>query len=294
MLTKRVTFKGVVLPLLLVTPQLAVTLVFFVWPASQAIYQSVMQEDPFGLSREFVGLANFERLFANEAYLQSFGITAVFSLAVAALALALALLFAAMADWLLRGARVYTTLLIWPYAVAPAIAGVLWWFLLHPTTGIYAYALTRLGLDWNPLLNGTHAFVLVVVAAAWKQVSYNFVFFIAALASIPRSLIEAAAIDGAGPARRFRTVILPLIGPTTFFLLVVNIVYAFFDTFGIIHATTGGGPGAATTILVYKVFKDGFESLDLGGSAVQSVVLMAIVMALTLAQFRFVERKIHY
>jgi len=294
MLTKRVTFGGVVLPLLLVMPQLAVTLVFFVWPASQAIYQSVMQEDPFGLSQEFVGLANFERLFANEAYLASFGITAVFSFAVAALALAVALLFAAMADWLMRGARVYTTLLIWPYAVAPAIAGVLWWFLLNPTTGIYAYALSRLGLDWNPLLNGTDAFILVVVAAAWKQVSYNFVFFIAALASIPRSLIEAAAIDGAGPARRFRTVILPLIGPTTFFLLVVNIVYAFFDTFGIIHATTGGGPSTATTILVYKVFKDGFESLDLGGSAVQSVVLMAIVIALTLVQFRFVERKVHY
>jgi sn-glycerol 3-phosphate transport system permease protein len=199
-----------------------------------------------------------------------------------------------MADWLVRGARVYATLLIWPYAVAPAIAGVLWWFLMHPTTGIYAYALSRLGLDWNPLLNGTDAFVLVVVAAAWKQVSYNFVFFLAALQSIPRSLIEAAAIDGAGPARRFRTIILPLIGPTTFFLLVVNMVYAFFDTFGIVHATTGGGPGSATTILVYKVFKDGFESLDLGGSAVQSVVLMAVVMALTLAQFRLVERKIHY
>jgi sn-glycerol 3-phosphate transport system permease protein len=294
MLTKRVTFGGIVLPLLLVAPQLAITLVFFVWPASQAIYQSVLQEDPFGLSRAFVGLANFERLFADEAYLQSFGITAAFSLGVAALALSVALLLAAMADWLMRGARIYTTLLIWPYAVAPAIAGVLWWFLLHPTTGIYAYALSRLGLGWNPLLNGTHAFVLIVVAAAWKQVSYNFVFFIAALASIPRSLIEAAAIDGAGPARRFRTVILPLIGPTTFFLLTVNIVYAFFDTFGIVHATTGGGPGTATTILVYKVFKDGFESLDLGGSAAQSVVLMAIVTALTLVQFRFVERKIHY
>jgi sn-glycerol 3-phosphate transport system permease protein len=294
MRTKRATFGGRVLPMLLVTPQLAITVVFFVWPASQAIYQSVMQEDPFGLKREFVGLANFERLFANEAYLQSFGVTAAFSLAVAALALALALLFAAMADWLVRGARVYTTLLIWPYAVAPAIAGVLWWFLFHPTIGIYAYALSRLGLDWNPLLNGTHAFILVVLAAAWKQVSYNLVFFLAALQSIPRSLIEAAAIDGAGPARRFRTIILPLIGPTTFFLLVVNIVYAFFDTFGVIHATTGGGPGTATTILVYKVFKDGFESLDLGGSAAQSVVLMAIVTALTLVQFRFVERKIHY
>jgi sn-glycerol 3-phosphate transport system permease protein len=193
MLTKRVTFAGVVLPMLLVTPQLAITLVFFVWPASQAIYQSVMQEDPFGLKREFVGLANFERVFGNEAYLQSFGITAVFSLAVAALALTAALLLAAMADWLVRGARVYTTLLIWPYAVAPAIAGVLWWFLLHPTTGIYAYALSRLGVAWNPLLNGADAFVLVVAAATWKQVSYNFVFFLAALQSIPRSLIEAAA-----------------------------------------------------------------------------------------------------
>jgi sn-glycerol 3-phosphate transport system permease protein len=294
MLTKRVTFGGRVLPMLLVAPQLAITLVFFVWPASQAIYQSVMQEDPFGLKREFVGLANFERVFANEAYLESFGITAAFSLAVTAIALAVALLFAAMADWLIRGARAYTTLLIWPYAVAPAIAGVLWWFLLNPTIGIYAHALSRLGLDWNPRLNGTHAFVLIVVAAAWKQVSYNFVFFLAALQSIPRSLIEAAAIDGAGPGRRFRTIILPLIGPTTFFLLVVNVVYAFFDTFGIVHATTGGGPGTATTILVYKVFKDGFESLDLGGSAVQSVVLMAVVMALTLVQFRFVERKIHY
>jgi len=294
MLTKRVTFGGLVLPTLLVAPQLAVTLVFFVWPASQANYQSVMQEDPFCLKREFVGLANFARLFADGAYLQSFGITAAFSLAVAAIALVAALLFAAMADRLIRGARAYTTLLIWPYAVAPAIAGVLWWFLLHPTIGIYASGLSYLGIGWNPLLNGTHAFVLVVIAAAWKQVSYNFVFLLAGLQSIPRSLIEAAAIDGAGPARRFRTIILPLIGPTTFFLLVVNIVYAFFDTFGIIHATTGGGPGTATTILVYKVFKDGFESLDLGGSAAQSVVLMAVVMALTLIQFRFIERRVHY
>jgi len=282
------------LPALLLVPQLAITVVFFLWPASQAMYQSVMQEDPFGLKREFVGLANFEHLFADSAYLDSFAITAAFSLAVAAIALVVALLFAAMADWLVRGARAYTTLLIWPYAVAPAIAGVLWWFLLHPTIGIYAYALSRLGINWNPLLNGTDAFVLVVVAAAWKQVSYNFVFFLAGLQSIPRSLIEAAAIDGAGPARRFLTIILPLIGPTTFFLLVVNVVYAFFDTFGIVHATTGGGPGTATTILVYKVFKDGFEALDLGASAAQSVVLMAVVMALTLVQFRFIERKVHY
>jgi sn-glycerol 3-phosphate transport system permease protein len=294
MQTKRVTFGGYALPALLVAPQLAITLVFFVWPASQALYQSVLQEDPFGLKREFVGLANFQRLFADPAYPNSFGITAAFSIAVAAIALGGALFFAAMADWVIRGARVYTTLLIWPYAVAPAIAGVLWWFLFHPTIGIFAYVLSRFGIAWNHLLDARQAFLLIVIAAAWKQISYNFVFFLAGLQSIPRSLIEAAAIDGAGPARRFRTIIVPLIGPTTFFLLVVNIVYAFFDTFGIVHATTGGGPGTATTILVYKVFRDGFEALDLGGSAVQSVVLMAIVVALTLVQFRYIERQVHY
>ena len=294
MQTKRVTFGGYGLPALLVAPQLVVTLVFFVWPASQALYQSVLQEDPFGLKREFVGLANFCRLFADPAYLDSFAITAAFSIAVAAIALGAALFLAAMADWVIRGATAYTTLLIWPYAVAPAIAGVLWWFLFHPTIGIFAYVLSRFGIAWNHLLDARQAFLLIVIAAAWKQVSYNFVFFLAGLQSIPRSLIEAAAIDGAGPVRRFRTIIVPLIGPTTFFLLVVNIVYAFFDTFGIVHATTGGGPGTATTILVYKVFKDGFEALDLGGSAVQSVVLMAVVVALTLVQFRFIERKVHY
>jgi sn-glycerol 3-phosphate transport system permease protein len=292
--TKRVTFGGYVTPALLVAPQLAVTFVFFVWPATQALYQSVLREDPFGLKREFVGLANFERVLSDPGYRESLAVTLVFSVAVAALALGAALLLAAMADRVIRGARGYTTLLIWPYAVAPAIAGVLWWFLFHPTIGIIAYVLSRLGITWNHLLNDTHALILIVVAAAWKQISYNFVFFLAGLQSIPRSLIEAAAIDGAGPGRRFRTIVLPLLGPTTFFLLVVNIVYAFFDTFGIVHATTAGGPGTATTILVYKVFRDGFENLDLGGSAVQSVILMAIVMALTLVQFRFVERKIHY
>jgi len=294
MQTKRVTFPGYLLPALLVAPQLAVTFVFFVWPASQALYQSALQEDPFGLKRQFVGLANFRRVLADPAYIDAFAVTAVFSAAVAALALGAALLLAAMADRVIRGARGYTSVLIWPYAVAPAIAGVLWWFLFHPTIGIIAYVLSRFGIAWNHLLNDRHALILIVVAAAWKQISYNFVFFLAGLHSIPRSLIEAAAIDGAGPARRFRTIILPLLGPTSFFLLVVNIVYAFFDTFGIVHATTAGGPGNATTILVYKVFKDGFESLDLGGSAVQSVILMAIVMALTLVQFRFIERKVHY
>jgi sn-glycerol 3-phosphate transport system permease protein len=294
MQTKRVTFPGFVLPALLVAPQLAITFIFFVWPASQALYQSVLQEDPFGLKREFVGLANFDRLFADPAYLSAFGVTAIFSVAVAAIALSVALLLAAMADRVMRGARGYMTLLIWPYAVAPAIAGVLWWFMFHPTVGIAAYLLGRIGISWNHLLNGPQALILVILAAAWKQVSYNFVFLLAGLQSIPRPLIEAAAIDGAGPARRFRTIILPLLGPTTFFLLVANIVYAFFDTFGIVHATTGGGPGTTTTILVYKVFRDGFEALDLGGSAAQSVVLLTIVMTLTLVQFRFIERNVHY
>lgn len=294
MQTKRVTFSGYLLPALLVTPQLVVTFVFFVWPASQALYQSVLQEDPFGLKREFVGLANFARLFADPNYLNAIKVTAIFSLAVAFLALAVALILAAMVNHVVRGGEAYTTVMIWPYAVAPAIAGVLWWFLFHPTIGILAYVLSRVGITWNHLLNDTQALILIVVAAAWKQVSYNFVFFLAGLQSIPRSVIEAAAIDGAGPVRRFRTIALPLLGPTTFFLLVVNIVYAFFDTFGIVHATTSGGPGQATTILVYKVFKDGFEALDLGGSAAQSVVLMAIVMALTLIQFRFIERTVHY
>jgi sn-glycerol 3-phosphate transport system permease protein len=294
MQTKRVTFDGYLVPALLVAPQLLVTFVFFVWPASQALYQSVLQEDPFGLKSEFVGLANFARLFADPNYLNSIKVTAVFSIAVAALALVVALFLAAMANHVVRGATGYTTVLIWPYAIAPAIAGVLWWFLFHPTIGIIAYLLSRFGIAWNHLLNDTHALLLVIIAAAWKQVSYNFIFFLAGLQSIPRSVIEAAAIDGAGPVRRFRTIVIPLLGPTVFFLLVVNIVYAFFDTFGIIHATTGGGPGQATTILVYKVFKDGFEALDLGGSAAQSVVLMVIVMVLTLVQFRFVERKVHY
>jgi sn-glycerol 3-phosphate transport system permease protein len=292
--TKRVTFRGVLLPAGLVAPQLIITFVFFIWPASQAIYESVLQEDPFGLKTEFVGFANFQRVFSDSSYLESFGVTALFSLSVAALALVVALLFAAMVDRVVRGRGVYSTLLIWPYAVAPAISGVLWWFLFHPNVGLVPPLLAKFGISWNHLLDGGQAFILVVIAAAWKQVSYNFVFFLAGLQSIPRSLIEAAAIDGAGPGRRFRTIVLPMLGPTMFFLLVVNMVYAFFDTFGIVHATTHGGPGQATNILVYKVYKDGFEALDLGGSAVQSVVLMAIVIALTMIQFRFVERNVHY
>jgi sn-glycerol 3-phosphate transport system permease protein len=291
---KRVIFQGRVLPYFLVLPQLIVTLVFFIWPASQALYQSVLLEDPFGLSTEFVWFENFEDLFADPSYLASFKTTVVFSVGVTALSMLAALVLAAMADRVVRGATVYKTLLIWPYAVAPAVAGVLWWFIFNPTIGIFAYALRQLGYDWNHFLSGSDAMILVIIAASWKQVSYNFLFFLAGMQAIPKSLIEAAAIDGAGPVKRFWTIIFPLLSPTTFFLLVVNVVYAFFETFGIVHATTSGGPAQATNILVFKVYNDGFVGLDLGGSAAQSVILMVIVIALTVVQFRYIERKVQY
>ena len=291
---KRVVFTSSPLPYLLVLPQLVITAVFFLWPASQALYQSLLIEDPFGLSTEFVWFENFEDLFADPLYIGSFWTTAYFSTAVTALSLGLALLLAVMADRIVKGATAYKTLLIWPYAVAPAVAGVLWLFLFNPSIGLVAYYLKIVGYNWNHLLNGGEAMFLVVIAAAWKQVSYNFLFFLAGLQAIPKSLIEAAAIDGAGPVRRFWTIVLPLLSPTTFFLIVINLVYAFFDTFGIIHAVTKGGPGKSTEILVYKVYADGFEGQDLGGSAAQSVVLMVIVISLTVIQFRFIERKVHY
>ncbi|WP_299400358.1 sn-glycerol-3-phosphate ABC transporter permease UgpA [Pelagibius sp.] len=291
---KRVIFQGRLLPYMLVLPQLAITLVFFIWPASQALYQSVLLEDPFGLGSNFVWFDNFEDLFADPAYLASFETTIVFSLGVTALSMAAALVLAAMADRVIRGATGYKTLLIWPYAVAPAVAGILWWFMFNPSIGVLAYGLQGLGYDWNHYLKGGDAMILVIIAAAWKQVSYNFLFFLAGMQAIPKSLIEAAAIDGAGPVKRFWTIIFPLLSPTTFFLLVVNVVYAFFDTFGIIHATTSGGPAQATTILVFKVYNDGFVGLDLGGSAAQSVILMLIVIALTVVQFRYIERKVEY
>lgn len=291
---KRVVFRHGVLPYLLVAPQLIVTFVFFLWPASQALYQSVLLEDAFGLSSKFVWFKNFEELFADPLYLESFEITVVFSLSVAILSMSSSLLLAVMADRLIRGATAFKTLLIWPYAVAPAVAGVLWYFMFNPAIGINAYVLRGLGYDWNHQLNGGDALILVVIAATWKQVSYNFLFFLAGLQAIPRSLIEAAVIDGARPFKRFWTIVFPLLSPTTFFLLVVNVVYAFFDTFGIVHATTEGGPAGATQILVYKVFSDGFIGLDLGSSAAQSVVLMAIVIGLTVFQFRYIERRVEY
>jgi sn-glycerol 3-phosphate transport system permease protein len=291
---KRVRFRSAWLPWLLVAPQMAVVLVFFFWPAAQALYQSVLQQDAFGLSTEFVGMQNFERLFADSSYLASFKVTAVFSVLVAGVGLVIALLLAVMANRVLRGASVYKTLLIWPYAVAPVVAGVLWLFMFASPYGVVAHFLRWMGLDWNHLLNADHALALIVMAAVWKQISYNFLFFLAGLQSIPHSLIEAATIDGASPWRRFWTIVFPLLSPTTFFLLVINIVYAFFDTFAIVDATTHGGPGKDTAILVYKVYYDGFKALDMGGSAAQSVILMAIVIGLTVIQFRFVEKKVQY
>jgi len=291
---KRVVFRHKTLPYLLLAPQIAVTLIFFFLPAGQAMWQSMQLQDAFGLSSEFVGLANFIDLFRQPDYLDSFRVTAVFSVLVAFVGLAVSLLLAVMADRVMRGAGLYKTLLIWPYAVAPAVVGVLWLFLFSPSVGILAVALHDLGVGWNPRLNGSQALTLVVIAAIWKQISYNFLFFLAGLQSIPRSLIEAAAIDGASPARRFWTIVFPLLSPTTFFLLVVNIIYAFFDTFAIVDTTTQGGPGTATSILVYKVYSDAFHGLDLGSSAAQSVVLMAIVVALTVAQFRYIDRKVQY
>jgi len=291
---KRVVFRSAWLPYALLAPQIAITVVFFFVPAGQAAWYSFQLQDAFGLRSEFVGLQNFEALFASPQYLQSFRTTAVFSVLVAGCGIALALLLATMADRVLRGALAYRTLLIWPYAVAPAVAGVLWAFLFAPSIGIVTYFLRRFGVDWNWIINGDQAMLLIVIASVWKQISYNFLFFLAGLQSIPRSLIEAAAIDGAGPARRFWTIVFPLLSPTTFFLLVVNIVYAFFDTFGVIDATTQGGPATDTQILVYKVYYDGVKAADLGGSSAQSVILMFIVIALTVAQFRFVERKVQY
>ncbi len=288
------TFKGLGLPLLLLAPQLTITLIFFVWPASQALFQSVLVEDPFGLSSKFVWFQNFEELFNDRYYIGAFGRTLFFSVSVAFLSMSIALLLAAMADRIIRGATTYKAMLLWPYAVAPVVAGALWWFLFNPRIGIVAYYLQVFGYDWNHILDGNDAMMLVIIAAVWKQVSYNFLFFLAGLQSIPRSLIEAAAIDGASPFKRFWTVVFPLLSPTAFFLLVVNIVYAFFDTFGIIHATTNGGPGKSTEILVYKLYNDGFIGLDLGGSAAQSVILMVIVMGLTVVQFRYIERKVEY
>jgi len=291
---KRVHFGSPWLPYLLVLPQIAVTLVFFFWPAAETLYYSMLLQDAFASKIQFVWLENFVTLFRDSHYLASFQVTALFSAIVAVTGLALSLMLAVFADRVLRGTHAYRTLLIWPYAVAPAVAGVLWLFMLSPSIGVLTYALRGLGVDWNYYVHSEQALLLICVAAIWKQISYNFLFFLAGLQAIPSSLIEAAAIDGAGPVRRFWTIVFPLLSPTAFFLLVVNLVYAFFDTFAIVDSTTQGGPGQATQILVYKIYQDGVQAMDLGGSAAQSVVLMVIVVVLTVVQFRWVERKVQY
>ena len=291
---KRAIFGGLALPILLLAPQLLVTIVFFYWPASQAVWQSFLLQDAFGLNTRFVWLENYTELLHSRDYYRAMGTTALFAILVTTLSLSIALALAVQADKAIKGAAIYKTLLIWPYAVAPAVAGVLWLFMFQPSLGLVARGIRSLGIDWNPLLNGDHAMLLVVMAAVWKQISYNFLFFLAGLQAIPRSVYEAAAIDGATPTRRFWTITFPLLSPTAFFLLVVNIVYVFFDTFGIIDAMTGGGPSKATETMVYKVFFDGRLGGDLGGSAAQSVILMVIVVALTAVQFRYIERKVTY
>ncbi|MGX0977077.1 sn-glycerol 3-phosphate transport system permease protein [Roseovarius sp. MBR-51] len=291
---KRVTFKGWFLPLCLIAPQVFISAVFFFYPAGQAVWQSLFIPDPFGLSSQFVGLGNFEYLLGDPYYRASFVTTAVFSTLVTLASMIPALFLAVMADRLVKSAGTYRTLLIWPYAVAPAIAGVLWMFMFNTRVGVVSWYLGQLGYDWNHVLNGTEAMGLVVAASAWGRISYNFLFFFAALQAVPRSIIEAAAIDGARFWRRFFTIMLPLLSPTTFFLLVVNIVYAFFETFGVIHTITAGGPQQSTTILVYKVFSDGFVSQDLGSSAAQSVILLVVVGLLTVLQFKYIEKRVHY
>jgi sn-glycerol 3-phosphate transport system permease protein len=291
---KRVVFRSRWLPWALLAPQALIISVFFFWPAAQALVQSFQQSDAFGTSVEWVGFENFRILFNDPTYLASFWTTALFSALVATIGLTLSLLLAMFADRVIKGSNFYRTLLIWPYAVAPAVAGVLWMFMFAPSVGILSFVLQQFGIEWNFLLDGAQAMTLIVAAAVWKQLSYNFLFFLAGLQSIPKSLIEAAAIDGARPWRRFWTIQFPLLSPVTFFLLVINVVYAFFDTFAIVDASTQGGPGKDTAILVYKVYYDGFKAMDLGGSAAQSVVLMAIVVALTVIQFRFVEKRVTY
>lgn len=294
MQTKRTIFPNKILPYWLLLPQLAVTLVFFIWPAAQAVKSSFEREDPFGFRTTFIWFENYQRLFADPGYVNSLTKTAIFATSVTALSMGLSLLLAVAVSRVLRSSRVYTTLLVWPYAVAPVVVGILWWFMFNPTIGIAPYMLRGLGVDWNHRIDGNDAMILVVIAASWKQISYNFLFFVAGLQSVPQSLTEAAAIDGAGPFKRFWTIVFPLLSPTTFFLLIVNINYAMFDTFGLIDATTSGGPNQATNLLVYKVYADGFLGLNIGSSAAQSVVLMLIVIVLTAVQFRFVERRVQY
>ena len=294
MQTKRTIFSNRVLPYFLLAPQLAVTLVFFIWPAFQAFRQSFLREDPFGMKTTFVWFATYTKLFGRSYYMNALWVTLIFSVSVTVLSMGVSLLFAVCVNRVLKSGRIYTTLLVWPYAVAPAAAGLFWWFMFNPSIGILPYILRHFGYDWNHRLDGNDAMILIVIASAWKQISYNFLFFVAGLQSVPQSVIEAASIDGAGPFKRFWTVVFPLISPTTFFLAVINVTYALFDTFPIVDSTTSGGPSQSTNTLVYKVYADGFVGLNLGPSAAQSVVLMLIVVVLTVVQFRWIEKKVQY
>ncbi len=295
MLRKRSYFDSKRLPYLLILPQILVTVTFFYWPAVQGLAQSFMLSDPFGLHSRFVLFDNYVRLFKDPLYLRSIVITLTFSASTAALAITTGLLLATLANRVFQFKNIIRTFLIWPYAVAPAISGILWLFLLHPSFGVVAIAIKKyLGVDWNPVLRGSDAMVMVIMASSWKQISYNFVFFMAGMQAIPKSLIEAAAMDGAGPFRRFWTITLPLLSPTLFFVTVMNIIFSFFETFGIIHTVTQGGPGGATNILVYKVYQDGFIGLNLGSSSAQSILLMALIITITLLQFKYVEKKVQY
>ncbi len=282
------------LPYLLLAPQLAITVVFFVWPAIDALSGAFYQADPFGLSRYFAGLSNFTVLFGDAGYRHAFGVTAVYAVATTLLSMGLGLLFAVLTEGLLRGRTFFRTLFIWPYAVAPAIAGALWMFIFAPQVGPATHLLTALGVTWNYTLYGDQAMLLIIVLTAWQQIAYNFLFFTAGLQSVPVSLLEAAAIDGASSFRRFWNITFPLLAPTTFFLLVMNTLYVFFDTFGVIHIVTQGGPANATETLVYKLYEDGFQNLNLGSAAAQSILLMLLIGLLTVFQFRYLDRRVHY
>ncbi|MFT4359393.1 sn-glycerol-3-phosphate ABC transporter permease UgpA [Bartonella bacilliformis] len=291
---KSAYFKNSLLPYWLLFPQLFIILLFFIWPAVQAIKSSFEREDPFGFTTTFIGFENYATVLSDPSYIKSLLTTIIFSTSVTFVAISISLLLAVSVDRVIRSKKVYTILLLWPYAVAPVLAGILWLFIFHPTIGIFPVILEKIGIIWNHRINGTHAMILIVIAASWQQISYNFLFFLAGLQSIPRSQIEAAAIDGATPFKRFWTVIFPQISPTSFFLLVVNINHAMFDTFGIIDNITSGGPARATNTLVYKVYDDGFRNHIIGASAAQSTLLMLMVIVLTFIQFRWIERRIQY
>ncbi|MFZ3109465.1 MAG: sn-glycerol-3-phosphate ABC transporter permease UgpA [Rectinemataceae bacterium] len=294
-MAKQYEFPSKGLPYLLVLPQMVIVFIFFFWPSAQAIWQSFFLQDPFGGRVIFVGFENYTHLLSNPDYWASFRVSVAFALAITISSMTIALFLAVQTNKKIKFGSFYKTMMIWPYAVATMVAGVLWLFMFNPNVGVVAWLLKyKMGIDWNHLLNSNQAFLLLTIAASWKQISYNFVFFLAGLQSVPLPLVEAAAMDGAGPTKRFWTIIFPMLSPTTFYLLIMNLVYGFFETFPIVHQVTAGGPGKSTQILVYKVWRDGVMNLDLGSSSAQSVILMIMVIGLTVFQFRFIERKVTY